>query len=62
MDDFELGEGVTSPAQGGQPEVPIPQRIFGRMRGEIRIAEDFDAPLPDDILEGFENSSVVSDA
>jgi len=33
-------------------------RVFGRMRGRIRIADDFDAPLPDDILDRFENSSI----
>jgi prevent-host-death family protein len=30
-----------------------PRRTFGRMRGKIRIADDFDAPLPDDVLESF---------
>jgi prevent-host-death family protein len=34
-------------------------RIFGRMRGKIRIADDFDAPLPDEILDRFENSSIL---
>jgi prevent-host-death family protein len=33
-------------------------RVFGRMRGKIRIADDFDAPLPDDVLDRFENSSI----
>jgi prevent-host-death family protein len=32
-------------------------RVFGRMRGKIRIADDFDAPLPDEILDRFENST-----
>ena len=27
---------------------------FDLMKGEIRIREDFDAPLPPDVLEGFE--------
>lgn len=27
---------------------------FGLMKGEIEIADDFDAPLPDDILAAFE--------
>ena len=27
---------------------------YGLMKGEIEIADDFDAPLPDDILAGFE--------
>ena len=33
-------------------------REFGRMRGKIRIADDFDAPLPDDVVDLFENGSV----
>jgi prevent-host-death family protein len=27
---------------------------FGVLKGKIRIAPDFDAPLPDEILAGFE--------
>jgi hypothetical protein len=26
---------------------------FGALRGRIRIREDFDAPLPDDLLRAF---------
>lgn len=29
-------------------------RIPGRFQGQIRIAEDFDAPLPEDVLAQFE--------
>ncbi|RXZ36931.1 type II toxin-antitoxin system Phd/YefM family antitoxin [Oxalobacteraceae bacterium CAVE-383] len=29
-------------------------RRFGGLKGKVRIAEDFDAPLPDDILAAFE--------
>jgi len=29
-------------------------RIPGRYAGQIRIAEDFDAPLPEDLLDAFE--------
>ena len=28
----------------------------GFLRGRIRISEDFDAPLPDDVQRGFEGS------
>ena len=28
--------------------------VFGLMKGEIEIADDFDAPLPDDLLALFE--------
>jgi prevent-host-death family protein len=31
-----------------------PLRRFGVVRDGIRIADDFDAPLPDDILTAFE--------
>jgi len=31
-----------------------PKRVLGRMAGQIRVADDFDAPLPDDILDAFE--------
>lgn len=30
---------------------------FGLMKGEIVIADDFDAPLPDDLLRAFEGES-----
>lgn len=40
---------------------PLPaakKRIrLGLMKGKIRIAADFDAPLPDDLLEAFEGRS-----
>ncbi|WP_350029630.1 type II toxin-antitoxin system prevent-host-death family antitoxin [Caballeronia sp. ATUFL_M1_KS5A] len=29
-------------------------RTFGRLKGKLHIANDFDAPLPDDILASFE--------
>ncbi len=37
---------------GINPAKPI--RKPGFLKGKIRIAEDFDAPLPDDILDAFE--------
>ncbi len=33
---------------------PKRQIKYGLMKGEIEIADDFDAPLPDDILAAFE--------
>jgi len=36
------------------PQTP---REFGRMRGKIWIADDFDAPLPDDLLALFEGTA-----
>ena len=28
--------------------------IFGLLRGKLKIADDFDAPRPDELLAGFE--------
>mgnify|MGYP003383524381 CR=1 FL=1 len=33
---------------------PRPPRVFGVLKGRVRIADDFDAPLPDEIIAGFE--------
>lgn len=33
---------------------PRPLRKFGVLKGKIEIADDFDAPLPDDLLDLFE--------
>jgi prevent-host-death family protein len=33
---------------------PVRQKRLGLLRGKIRIAPDFDAPLPDDLLDAFE--------
>ena len=48
-------------SRNGKPLVRITQLIepkrrikFGLLRGKLRIAPDFDAPLPDDVLAGFE--------
>ncbi len=34
-----------------------PKRRLGVLKGKIKIADDFDAPLPNDILESFEGCS-----
>lgn len=36
---------------------PLPFRKPGSMRGRIRIADDFDSPLPDDIQASFDSQS-----
>ncbi len=47
-------------AMAGKPVaklVPItkkPKRRFGALKGKIKIAKDFDAPLPDEYLADFE--------
>jgi len=33
-----------------------PRRRLGALRGKIRVAKDFDAPLPDDLLALFEGA------
>ena len=33
---------------------PTPRIRFGVLKGKVKIAKDFDAPLPADILAGFE--------
>lgn len=54
-------------ANGGQalarlvPVEPEPAkkgpRMFGRLAGQFKIPDDFDAPLPDDILDMFEGKT-----
>jgi len=35
--------------------VPVAEpRRLGRLAGRLRVAEDFDAPLPEDVLAAFE--------
>ncbi|OXJ22524.1 type II toxin-antitoxin system prevent-host-death family antitoxin [Burkholderia sp. HI2714] len=48
-------------AKAGKPAarlVPLeplkPKRRFGGLKGRVEIADDFDAPLPDDVLASFE--------
>lgn len=49
-------------AMAGRPVarlVPIekkPKRRSGALKGKIKIAKDFDAPLPEEILADFEGS------
>lgn len=35
-------------------EVPRPQVRFGVLKGKVVVADDFDAPLPDEVVTGFE--------
>lgn len=59
LDAAERGEDVVL-ARDGRPVaklVPLAKRqrlIFGILAGETRIPDDFDAPLPDDVLDAFE--------
>jgi len=47
-------ENLNDHAKGG-PEKPV--RKPGFLEGKIWIADDFDAPLPEDLLDAFEGKS-----
>ena len=60
IESVALGEKIII-AKAGKPAamlVPVPAqkpaRSPGAMKGKIRIADDFDAPLPDDVQAAFE--------
>ena len=60
LDAVAAGEEVAI-ARAGEPMaklVPIeakpPKRRLGRLEGKYTVPEDFDAPLPDDLLHAFE--------
>ena len=62
LDEVSRGEEVTI-AKAGKPIarlVPVttsrPTRTPGFLRGKIRIADDFDAPLPDDVQRSFKGA------
>jgi antitoxin (DNA-binding transcriptional repressor) of toxin-antitoxin stability system len=56
----EAGEEIVI-AKSGRPRarlVPLEDarstRVPGKGKGRWRVGKDFDAPLPDDLLQGFE--------
>ena len=59
LERVQKGEEVTI-ANAGRPVarlVPVPPeggRVLGIDAGRVTIAADFDAPLPDDVLDDFE--------
>lgn len=58
VDAAAAGEDVVI-ARAGKPAVrlvalPAPARRFGLLKGQVRVSEDFDAPLPPEVLAGFE--------
>ncbi len=62
LDEVSRGEEITI-AKAGKPIarlVPVttsrPTRTPGFLRGKIRISDDFDAPLPDDVQRSFEGA------
>lgn len=49
-------------AKSGKPwakiipfDAPKKRFKFGTMKGKIKVSDDFNAPLPDDIIDLFEN-------
>jgi len=60
LEQVERGEEVVITRHGKPVAKLVPiavrrtPRKLGALRGKIRIAKDFDAPLPDDLLDAFE--------
>lgn len=46
-------EGAAPGERVAAPEAP-PKRILGSLRGQLKVPDDFDDPLPEDILRAFE--------
>ena len=61
LDQVAVGEEIVI-ARAGKPAArlvpvaaaPSPRRVLGLLGGTLRIPQDFDAPLPDDVLALFE--------
>ncbi len=62
VDEAAAGEEIVI-ARAGKPiarlvalvQAPAPRkRVLGRMAGGLSVPDDFDAPLPDDVLDAFE--------
>ncbi|HWD37442.1 MAG TPA: type II toxin-antitoxin system prevent-host-death family antitoxin [Fimbriimonas sp.] len=59
LEEVEAGEEVVI-ARGGKPVARLvgieekPPRIIGLLKGKLVVPDDFDDPLPDDILDLFE--------
>ena len=43
------------------PNDAPPKRKLGTLKGKIWVSDDFDAPLPDDVLKLFEGSNEPTD-
>jgi prevent-host-death family protein len=61
IEDAMQGEEIII-AKAGKPLVKLSSieskktRRFGLLKGKIQLADDFDMPLPEDILKDFEDS------
>jgi prevent-host-death family protein len=60
LDQVRRGEEVTIADHGHAIAKVVPvepeERVFGAFKGRVVIADDFDAPLPPDVLAEFEPS------
>ncbi len=63
LDEVQEGEEVVI-ARGNRPMARLvpysakrPTRRPGYLKGKIRVADDFDAPLPDDVIDDFETGA-----
>lgn len=54
----KLGQHVERVAYSHEATPPIKIPTPGILAGKIRLKDDFDAPLPDDLREAFEGTSV----
>ena len=62
---IEAGEALVvlrdeRPVAEVKPVVKRDRRPYGLCAGEFIVPDDFDAPLPDDILDAFEGRSFVT--
>lgn len=48
---------VTVTEEDDQPAAPLARRELGLLRGKLWVAENFDAPLPDNIQRHFDGES-----
>jgi prevent-host-death family protein len=60
VEDAAAGEEIII-AKSGRPVArlcplppPQPRRQLGKLNGKLHVPDEFDAPLPDDILDAFE--------
>ena len=60
VDQAAAGEEIVI-AKAGKPvaklvplDRPRARRVLGSLRGRLRVPDDFDAPLPEDVLRAFE--------
>ena len=50
------------PLTPSPPQASRPKRVLGALAGRLQVPADFDAPLPRDVLDGFEGRNGRSDA